>query len=170
MDGILQEHLKAVGGKDSVARLNSVKSSGVVLISGQRIPFELLAAFPNKLRVESSIGERTYVQGYDGSSLPWQWFPETIYSIPEEFSGDAAVELINDPDFNGPLINPKGKGHELTFEGKTSIDARKVYQIGLEDKVGVKSTILLNAETYLIIRRSGVRRGAGRTSISIPIT
>ncbi|RKX36335.1 MAG: hypothetical protein DRP71_00040 [Verrucomicrobia bacterium] len=161
MDLILQKHLDAVGGASAIARLNSIRSSGVVLISSQRVPFEFWAAFPNKLRIESSIGERIHVQCYDGVNPPWQWFPETIYSIPEELADEVAVEFISDSDFNGPLINHQGKGHELTLEGKTSNDAREVYRIALIEKTGLKSTILVDAETYLIVRRSGVRRGGG---------
>jgi hypothetical protein len=161
LDLVLRKHLAAVGGEMTVARLNSVKSSGVVLISGQRVPFELWSAFPNRLRVESSIGDRIYVQCYDGSGPPWQWFPESIYSIPEELSGEAAVEFISDSDFHGPLINHRGKGHELTLEGRSSVDARDAYRIALVEKTGLKSIILLDAETYLIVRRSGLRRGAG---------
>lgn len=161
LDEILVKHLDAVGGATAVARLNSVRSSGVVLITGQRVPFELWSAFPNKLRIESSIRERIYVQCYDGSNPPWQWFPETIYSIPEELTDEAAAEFISDSDFNGPLVNHRGKGHELIFEGKFSHDALEVYRIELVEKTGHRSIILLDAETYLIVRRSGVRRGGG---------
>jgi hypothetical protein len=161
LDEILAKHLDAVGGATAVARLNSVRSSGVVLISGQRVPFELWAAFPNKLRIETSVDERIYVQCYDGSHPPWQWFPETIYSIPEELSDEAAAEFISDSDFDGPLVNHRGKGHRLTLEGKITHDAGEVYRISLVEKTGLRSIILLDAETYLILRRSGVRRGGG---------
>ncbi len=161
LDEILTRHVDAVGGATAVARLSSVRSSGVVLISGQRVPFELWAAFPNKLRVESSIRERIYVQCYDGSHPPWQWFPETIYSIPEELADEAAAEFISDSDFNGPLVNHRGKGHELTLEGKISNDGGEAYRVSLVEKTGLRSIILLDAETYLIVRRSGVRRGGG---------
>jgi hypothetical protein len=161
LEVILRKHLEAVGGEMAVARLNSVKSSGVVLISGQRVPFELWSAFPNKLRVESSIGDRIYVQCYDGSNPPWQWFPESIYSIPEELPDEAAVEFISDSDFNGPLINHRGKGHELTLEGKISNDARDAYRLVLVEKTGLRSIFQLDAESYLIVRRSGMRKGAG---------
>jgi hypothetical protein len=161
LDVILGKHLEAVGGEMAVASLNSVRSSGAVLIGGQRVPFELWSAYPNKLRIESSIDDRIYVQCYDGSNPPWQWFPESIYSIPEELPDEAAVEFISDSDFNGPLINHRGKGHKLTLEGKISNDGRDAYRILLVEKTGLRSIILLDAESFLVARRSDVRRGAG---------
>ena len=57
LDAILARHREAIGGTQALGRLNTLKASGIVLISRQRAPYELWAAFPNRLRIESTIGE-----------------------------------------------------------------------------------------------------------------
>jgi hypothetical protein len=161
LDAILARHLEAMGGAQAVGRLNTLKASGVVLISRQRAPYELWAAFPNRLRIESRIGERILVQSYDGRNPPWEWFPETEFSIPVEMNADAAREFVSDADFTGPLVNHRGKGHELTLEGEETLNGRKVYRLRLVERVGLESSLLIDAESFLVVCRSGLRKGGG---------
>jgi len=141
--------------------MNSLKASGVLLVGRQRAPFELWAAFPNRLRIESRIGNRIFVQSYDGNNPPWQWFPETIYAQPEEMDPEIAREFISDADFNGPLINHRGKGHQLVLDGVEMMDGREVYRIRIVERTGLESYICIDAETWLVVCRSGVRQGGG---------
>ena len=141
--------------------MNSLKASGVLLVGRQRAPFELWAAFPNKLRVESRIGKRIFVQSYDGTNPPWEWFPETIYALPEEMGPEIAREFVSDADFNGPLINHRGKGHRLDLVGVEMMDGREVYRITMVEITGLESELCIDAETWLVVCRSGVRQGGG---------
>jgi hypothetical protein len=161
LDTVLARHMEAIGGSEAVSRLNSLKASGTVLISDQRAPFELWAAFPNKLRIESLIGNRVLVQSYDGKRPPWQWFPETLYAIPEEMEPEVAREFVSDADFNGPLVNHRGKGHQLELVNRETLDGREAFRIRVVERSGLESTLAIDAESYLVVRRSGVRRGGG---------
>ncbi|MEZ5277531.1 MAG: hypothetical protein R3F07_14210 [Opitutaceae bacterium] len=161
LDAILARHREAIGGTQALGRLNTLRASGIVLISRQRAPYELWAAFPNRLRIESTIGERVLVQSYDGKNPPWTWFPETIYALPEEMNEVEAGEFISDADFTGPLINPRGKGNELTLIGEETLNGQKVFRLKLVEGGGQESSILIDGESFLIACRSGVRRGGG---------
>lgn len=161
LQNVLDQHLEAIGGAEAVARMNSLKASGTVLIGRERAPFELWAAFPNKLRIESMIEDRVFVQSYDGNNEPWEWFPETFYDLPEEMSFESAREFVSDADFNGPLVNHRGKGHRLVLEGLETVDGNEVFRVSIHERSGLASSMLVDAESFLVVCRSGVREGGG---------
>lgn len=161
LQNVLARHLEAIGGAGAVGRVNSLKASGTVLVGRQRAPFELWAAFPNRLRIESLIGDRVFVQSYDGKRAPWQWFPESLYALPEEMAPEVAREFISDADFHGPLVNHRGKGHQLELAGLETVDGREVYRVSITERSGLESIMIIDAETFLVVSRSGVREGGG---------
>lgn len=158
---LLDRHLEAIGGAEAVSRMNSLKATGMILVGRERARFELWAAFPNKLRLESRIGDRIFVQSYDGNNEPWEWFPETMYDLPEEMAFESAREFISDADFSGPLVHHRGKGHKLIMEGLETVDGNEVFRVRVNERSGLISSFLIDAENFLIVRRSGQREGGG---------
>ena len=68
---IVQIHLEAVGGRQRLAALTGLRMSGVVIMGEQRVRFTMIAARPNRVRLETEGNGRTLVNASDGVEPAW---------------------------------------------------------------------------------------------------
>ncbi|MCI0436242.1 MAG: hypothetical protein L0271_21755, partial [Gemmatimonadetes bacterium] len=68
---IARIHLEAIGGERRVEALQAMRATGHVFTSGTRVRFTLIAARPDRIRLETEGNGRTLVQASDGVEPPW---------------------------------------------------------------------------------------------------
>jgi len=157
LDEVLAHHFEALGGKDKIAAVQSVKMTAKQVFGPQEVPAVLTWERPNKIRMEFTLQGMTGIQAYDGKTA-WMVMPFLGKNDPEEMTGDDLKDIIEQADLmEGPLFNWKEKGHTVEFEGEDTVEGTPAWKLKLTRKDGDVSTIWLDKDAYVQIKSESKR-------------
>ena len=151
VDDIIAKHIEAMGGKDKIDAVKTIKMTGTMLIQeGLTAPISMLVKVPDQVRMEFTVQGLTAVQAYDGKS-GWNVMPFTGKKDPEAMSADDTKELEDQADI-WPLVDYKAKGNQVELLGKDKVEGTDAYKLKLTRKSGDISTVYLDADNYIEIK------------------
>lgn len=154
---VLDRYYQAVGGKDKLDAMKTVKMTGKMMMGpGVDAPFILFKKRPDKLRIEFTVQGMTGVQAYDGSTA-WMFMPFMGKTAPEEVPEDQAKELKEEADIDGPLVDWQKKGNQVELLGKEEIEGTPAYKLKVTLKDGDVQYHYLDADAYVPIKIEGER-------------
>jgi hypothetical protein len=153
-------HTEVIGGKERIAALNAFRATGSVTMAGKKVRFTLVAARPNKFRLDIGAGGRTLVQGYDGFQAPWeldtgQWPPRY-----RSMADQNAKRFVADAEFDDPLVGGKARGFAIDHAGEYEIDGRKFHRLLVTHRLTETFTLFLDPTTYLIELRTETHKNS----------
>ncbi len=158
LEEILDGHFAAIGGKDKIAKVQSIKMTGKQQAGPQEVALSILWKRPDKVRIEFSIQGMTGVQAYDGKT-GWMVMPFLGKTEPEAMTGDDLRSATEQADLlEGPLYNWKEKGHQVELIGKESIEGTDAWKLKVTRKGGEVTHYYLEAESLLQIKADGKRK------------
>src|SRR5215510_11349606 len=116
-DEIVAKYIKTVGGMEKIEAVKSIRRSGKVIAGGGfEIPLVEENKRPNLVRQDITIQGLVGTSAYDGKTgwkiQPWQGKKDAETMGEGELKG-----IIDDSDFDGPLVNYKAKGNKVEFVG-----------------------------------------------------
>ena len=158
---IAQIHLEAIGGRQRLAALTGLRMSGVVIIGNQQMRFMMIAARPNRVRLETQSDGRTLVDASDGLEPPWEFDTGTWPPRYRPMGEAAAKTFTADAEFDDPLVAGPARGFTLEYAGVTEVDGHKVLRVLVTRNLADTFTLLLDEETYFILMRLEERTTAG---------
>ncbi len=169
-DELLEKNLKAMGGKEKLKALQSVRMTGTMKMGPMEAPITLTRARPSSTRFDFSIQGMIATQAYDGKT-GWMLLPFTGNKDPQLMTDDMLKDVRSDADFDGPTFDYKAKGNKVEYLGKEDVEGTPAYKLHVTTKEGKESIAYLDAETYLTIRTEAKRNINGQeveatTSIS----
>jgi len=128
-DDIIAKYLKTVGGMDKIQAVQTLRRAGTFNGGGG---FEAAVLQenkrPNKVREEFSLQGMTGVNAYDGKTgwkiEPWQGKKDA-----EALSEDEMKQIVEDADFDEPLIHYQQKGNKVEFVGMEQVEGTDAYKL-----------------------------------------
>jgi outer membrane lipoprotein-sorting protein len=166
LDEILAKHFTAIGGKDKIAKVQTVKMTGKQQMGPQEVPLTIYWKRPNKVRVEFTLQGMTGIQAFDGTK-GWMVMPFMGKTEPEAITGDDLKELNQQSDMiEGPLYDWKAKGNQVELVGKEAVEGTDAWKLKLTRKSGDVEYIYLDAESMLQIKSEGKHK-RGDTEMEI---
>ena len=72
-------------------------------------------------------------------------------------------------DFDGPLVDWRGKGHVVTFEGKEAMPGGEALKLKVVMKSGLERMVYLDAKTYLDRRHTGLLNLPGNRQFDVVV-
>ncbi len=161
-DELIEKNIKAHGGIDKLRAIKTVKMTGkMTMPGGLEAPFSYHKKRPDKLRIEFIIQGLTGIQAYDGSTA-WALLPFTGSKDPQKMPEEERKDIIEQADFDGPLIDYKAKGNTVEYVGKEDVEGTEAHKLKLTLKNGNVRYVFLDPETGLemkgtaMIKREGV--------------
>ena len=152
---ILETHLAAIGGKIRVNAVVSMKVKGKTHTPDGDVDFTMLAARPNRVRVETVGKGRTLVQVYDGVSPPSAW--DSVKQAWRPMDPLNARRFVADADFDDPLVAAVDGVFTADYAGTEQRDGAKQIKLLLTRQSEPPFWIFLDAETYLVTGREDLR-------------
>ncbi len=157
-DELIDKHLAAIGGRDTISKLQSRMETGTMTLSMQGAEvagtIEVYNKVPNKTRVLikldlSAMGaaEMTIDQRCDGET----GFQINTLQGDKEITGNQLQNMRN-AQFPSPLLNYKETGAKVEVVGKEKIDGRDMIVLQYTPKTGSASRQYFDPETFLITR------------------
>jgi len=156
---IVNQYIKAVGGKAKLSKLRTLTMEGGLarVSDGKTGTFTLDSKFPNRYYLEILVGERLEILAYNGKSA-WQMSPagEAATLLEQDaLQLEASASLAN----NHLLDLHKNKiGVAYLAGGNTSLSGAQ--QVELTMPTGIKRNLFFDASSHLLKKESGAINGA----------
>jgi len=165
-DSIINRYIEASGGMAKIQAIQSLRRTGKYSGGGG---FEAVIVQENKrpgsVRNEFQIQGMVGINAYDGKD-GWKIEPWNGKRDPESLGEDEMHGILDDADFDGPLVNYQAKGNRVEYQGVEQIEGSDAYKLKVTRPNGDVSFFYLDTEYYLPIRIDTQRmiRGAPQES------
>ncbi len=166
-DELIAKNIQAKGGMDKIKAINSVRMSGKVDAGGFKAAVGQENKRPDLVRETFTLQGMTAVQAYDGST-GWQIQPFGGRKDPELMGEDDLRPVLEDADFDGPLVDYKAKGNTVEYLGHEEVDGDDALKLKVTLKYGDIMYYYLDPDTFLEIKKETQRfiRGSVRESVT----
>ena len=160
-DDIVARYLKAVGGMDKIQAVKSLRRSGKFIGGGG---FEAVILQENKrdasVREEFSLQGMTGINAYDGKT-GWKIEPWNGKKDPEALGEEEMKSIVEDADFDGPLVEYKRKGNKVEFVGLDKFEGTDSYKLKITKTNGDEYIYYLDTDYYMPIKIEVKRKVRG---------
>jgi hypothetical protein len=128
-DELLARFIKTVGGIEKIRGVTTLRRTGK-FISGGGFEASVLEENkrPGKVRQEISFQAMTGVTAYDGKA-GWKIEPWQGKKDPEPLGEEEMKQIIEDSDFDGPLIDYKEKGNRVELVGMDAVEGTDAFKL-----------------------------------------
>ncbi len=159
LEEILKDHFSAIG-QDNIMKVNDQKLTGKMVQGGIDIPFIQMSKRPEKVRVEGTFQDLTFIQTYNGKE-GWSMNPFAGVTDPQPMSEDDLKGMHYQADMDGMLWNWKEKGYTVTSDGNEDMEGTPCYKIKLETKEGDSFTYYIDSDSYIMLRSNSKMKMMG---------
>jgi len=154
VDDLVAKYLAAIGGRDKLKAVQSVRMSGkMVMGQGMEAPFTVEMKRPKAVRMDFTFQGMTASSAFDGEK-GWRVMPFQGSTAPEPLSADEIKQVKDQADIEGPLVDYKEKGSTVELVGKESVEGADAFNLKITDKDGDVRNVYLHAEEYLPIKET----------------
>jgi outer membrane lipoprotein-sorting protein len=159
VDEIIAKNIRARGGSDKLAAIKTIRATYVTEEDGKPVKLVELQKRPNKLRRNISFTGKMIVFAYDGNTA---WQSDSSAKGPTPAPADLALELKEEADIDGSLVNYREKGSTIELVGKEKSDGLDVYNLKISSKEGQVRNVYLDAKTFLEVKETGFWKQADK--------
>jgi hypothetical protein len=150
VDEIVNKHLEAIGGKQKLAVITSVKMENQMEVMGNEATTTITILNGKGYRTESEIMGSKMIQVINEKG-GWVMSPMTGSTEPQDLPEALAKQAANQV-FIIPLLDYVSRGIKLTLEGKESMGGKDAFKIKVTNKEGVDISMYIDANTYYLTR------------------
>jgi outer membrane lipoprotein-sorting protein len=164
VDEIVAHYIKTIGGMEKIQAVSSLRRSGKFTGGGG---FEATVVQENKrgsrVREEFSLQGMTGINAYDGKT-GWKIEPWGGKKDPEALGEGEMKSILEDSDFDGPLVNYRQKGNQVEFVGRDQFEGTDTFKLKVTVANGDVYFYYLDTDYYVPIKIDTKRmiRGAER--------
>jgi hypothetical protein len=161
VDEIIEKHLAAMGGKEKLLQLNTLKMEGNFSVQGMEIPVILYQAHNKGQRIELTVmGMTGYV--INTPTEGWTFLPFQGQSAPEAMPAEAIKESVDALDIQNSLLNYAEKGHKPEYVGKEDFEGTECLKMSVAMKGGSIVTMYFDPKTYYLIKQVVKTKATGQ--------
>jgi hypothetical protein len=160
---IVAKYIKTVGGMEKIQAVKTLRRRGKHIEGG----FEAAILEENKrqgmVRQEFTVQGLTGVTAYDGKQ-GWKIEPWQGKKDPEPLGEEEMKSIVEDSDFDGPLVNYQQKGNKVEFVGMDQVEGTDAFKLKVTLKSGDVRYYYMDTDYYVPIKIDTKRmvRGAER--------
>lgn len=162
---LVAKNIEAKGGMDKIKAIKSVRMTADFDAGGFKAVVGQESKRPDMVRDTFTIQGMTEIDAYDGSS-GWKISPFGGKKDPELMGEDQLRGMVEEADFDGPLMDYQAKGNTVEYLGHDQVDGDDVYKLKVTLKNGDIFYYYLDPDTYLeiLVEKQIFIRGAVRES------
>ena len=163
VDDIIAKHLDALGGKEKLLTLNTIKMVGSMSIQGTDISLTLTK--------QNNVGSRTDIEVMGTSNYQivtpakgTVFMPVQGMTDPQPMPADQFKAGQTQLDLQSPFLNYKEKGNTVELDGTEKIGDEDNYKLKVTFKNGLVTTYFIGSKNNLVNKTKGKRTVNGETS------
>lgn len=160
---IIDSYLKAIGGKQKLGEIKSLRMLALVKAQGMEMPAELLKKSPNMMKMTLSFQGYEIVQpAFDGST---GWATNFLTMQNEQMDADGSAAMKQEAqDFPDPFYKYADKGYIVGRDDDIEENGKSFFVIRLEkqsvimngEEISNNAIYLFDKNTYLPYKRSSM--------------
>lgn len=172
-DEVVDKYFTAVGGKDKLAAIKSVKLLGKGNQQGMEFPIVSLQKAPNKMKQVITFQSKEIVAScFDGKE---SWATNFMTMKAEKSEAEDSENASKNMDFPDPFLDYKAKGYSISLEGEETVEGSACHKIKLTKKpMKVDGKEEENSSYYFFDKENGViimqretgKKGPGKGMVS----
>jgi hypothetical protein len=164
-DEVIARHIEAMGGKEKLLTINSLKLEGSMNVMGADVSITTIALNGVGYRTDISIpsipdGKGTGFQ-ITTPTKGWSYLPWQGQGSPSPSTEEVLKAGQHSLDLQGNLLNYKEKGSIVEMAGKEKVDGADCYKLKLTNKAGAVINIFIDGVTYYRVKTSKIIKGIG---------
>ncbi len=156
VDEVIARSIAARGGLASIRAVQSVRMTGSMSTGPMDMPMVVEQKRPGRFRVEMTFQGSPVVQAFDGQQA-WTIGPMSG-GRPQALPAEAARQMAQQADLEGPLVDYKAKGYLAELVGKELVGERDAFRVKLTLKGGEVEFFLIDATSWLPVRVVATRQ------------
>src|SRR6516162_3758628 len=163
-DEIITKYVNKIGGAEQIHALKTLRRTGKLTMAGG---LEAVLVHENKrpdmVRQDTTLQGMSGVVAYDGHSgwkiEPWQGKKDA-----EPLGEEELKEILEESDFDGPLIDYEQKGNKIELMGLEPVEGTDTLKLKVTLKSGSVRYVYMDTDYYVPIKIETKRfvRGAER--------
>ena len=128
-DDIIAKFIKTTGGMEKISSVMSLRRTGK-FIGGGGFEAAILNENkrPNKVRQDFTFQGMTGTSAYNGKA-GWKIEPWSGKKEPEALGEEELKGIIEESDFDGPLVNYQQKGNKVEYLGMEPVEGTDAYKL-----------------------------------------
>ena len=161
LDEILDKNIAAMGGKEKLMSLNTIKMEGSMSTQGVDLTITSTRSHLAGMRLDiEAMGTSNYqVMNTTKGSAFW---PIRGMDAPEDMSADQFKAGQNQLDLHGTFYNYKDKGTTVELIGKENVDGAETNKLKVTFKNGIVSNYFIDTKTNRVVKTSGMMNVNGQ--------
>ena len=158
-DEVIAKHLDAIGGKEKLSGITSVKMTNTNEVMGNQAPATITILNGKGYRSEAEVMGSKMVQVFTDKG-GWMINPMMGSSDPQALPEESA-KAGQGQIYVEPFLDYAAKGAKAEYQGQAKAGSVNAHKVKLTDKNGVATTYFFDPSTYYIIQavRSGEMMG-----------
>ncbi len=152
VDDVIEKYINALGGKEKLMALNSVKMDGTLTVQGFDIGITVTVLNGKGSRTDISVPGQTDGFRIVTPTKGWNFLPFQGQTAPEESPEDQVKMAQSGLDLQSPFLNYAAKGNKVELLGKEKVDGADCYKIKITYKNGKMATVFIDANTYYRVK------------------
>ena len=160
-DGIINRYVSFIGGKKQWKKVSTIITTGEYVYGGVSFPFTSYNKAPDLYKFIVTSNGKYYAQAFDGNS-GWKIDMFNGETSPALLNGKPARGMSNEAnvELEDGFINYRGKGHQVSFEGKDTVRGKSCFKIKLIRKSGETETYYFEEKTGELVMKKAVSKNA----------
>ena len=151
-DEIIAKYVKTIGGMEKIQAVKSMRRTGKVIVGGGfEIPLVEENKRPNLVRQDITIQGLVGTNAYDGK-VGWKIAPWQGKKDPEAMGEGELKSILEEADFDGPLVNYKEKGNKVEFIGMDEVEGTDTYKLKVTMADGEVRLFYMDTDYYVPIK------------------
>lgn len=160
-DEVVDKYVTAMGGKDKLASLNTVKMTGTMSVQGTDISMTMTKSHMIGLRMDIEVmGTSNYQLGNDKEG--WVFMPVQGMASPVQMDEEQYKSFATQLDVQGSLFNYKEKGTTVELLGNEKVEGADAHKLKVTYKSGKTSTFFIDAKTGYLIKTASKSNFGGQ--------
>lgn len=150
VDEIVNKHIEAIGGKDNLKKVTSMKREAMMSVQGMDIPVTIYQVNNKASRQEFTAMNMTgyFITRQDSG---WTYMPFMGQTAAEPMPAEA-LNVAKDALDMFDLLDYASKGTKVELLGKEDVDGTEAFKLKLTTKSGNEKTVFLDTKNYYSIR------------------
>jgi outer membrane lipoprotein-sorting protein len=163
-DDIISKYIEAIGGRDKIKAITSMKVNAKLQQGGQEIPGIIYKKRPNLFELEYTVQGKTGREGFDGTD-GWNFNPFSGRDYAEKMDADELKTTKFESNFDEALIDYAKKGYKVSYVGEEDADGSPAYHLALTTQEGDVYDYFLDKDSYLPVKlKAHVKMQDGSTA------
>lgn len=151
VDELIAKNLEARGGLKRLRGILSIKQTAQLSMMGTEASMTIYSKRPNLVRQETKVAGQLVINGFDGVT-PWIVNPLIGPPRPIVVSGPQAEMIRQQSEFDGPLVDYKGRGLTITAEGVETFGDLATIHLRVVSPTKQVRNLFLDSTTFLEAR------------------